>query len=570
MSLQTRFILLYGLGSVFFLILVTLLVFTRMQAEMVEQLEQQFVTDARGKIEGLSRSLQQTKERFRAGASVPMFRAMRFHQLTMNQAALQDDIRQLELYFLDQQMNQEGLDVVRFIDTKGAELLRVEYSAVARKLKDLSVDAQVRAALQLEAEEIKVTASRVGNEIRELVWWVPVFVSKEVRLGVLVFHISFDAFRDRVLTIGMEGLKWVCVGEGGVTVISSKHGGQCGKGDDGHWHADGNLGLPGLHWTATLHADPEVFLVDVHRLRWIVFALILPLVATLAFFMAVMTSRQIAGAVREVVAAARVLGKGERFLPIEIKRRDELGQLAGEVNRAAALIQEKTMALEDSNRELESYSYSIAHDLRAPLRAVTGFSQILEMDTAEKLNDEERDSLRRVIAAGARMSHLIDDILELSRISRRDIGTASVDLSALVREIAEHLAATEPDRAVEWSIQEGITVKGDPQLLRVLMENLLGNAWKYSRGKETTRIGFGREKQDGRNVYFVRDNGVGFDMKYAENLFKPFQRLHRADEFEGSGVGLATVKRVVHRHNGEVWADAEVGKFAAVYFTLGE
>lgn len=229
---------------------------------------------------------------------------------------------------------------------------------------------------------------------------------------------------------------------------------------------------------------------------------------------------------------------------------------------------ERTLQLEVANKELEAFCYSVSHDLRAPLRAVDGFSQALLEDYRETVDDRGRDYLARVCAASQRMAQLIDDLLRLSRMSRRDMRVETVDLTALVRGVFEELREGEPGRSVELTAAEGITVAGDPALIAILIDNLLGNAYKFTRKNPDARIEFGAVDDGGKRTYFVRDNGVGFDMTYADKLFGAFQRLHRRSEFEGTGIGLATAARIVHRHGGTIRAEAEEGKGAVFYFTL--
>lgn len=232
-------------------------------------------------------------------------------------------------------------------------------------------------------------------------------------------------------------------------------------------------------------------------------------------------------------------------------------------------VRERTRQLTLANRELEAYSYSIAHDLRAPLRAITGFSQVLLEDAANRLTECDKDNLNRIAGAGNHMGQLIDEILELSRVGRIDMALARVDLSAISRRLLQHLCEAEPDRQVDCSVQDGVVVLGDEQLLSLLMQNLLGNAVKYTARETPAGISVGAARDaSGVMVYYVRDNGAGFDMRYADQLFKPFHRLHAHHEFPGSGVGLAIVLRVVERHGGRVWADAEPGRGATFYFTL--
>jgi PAS domain S-box-containing protein len=221
-----------------------------------------------------------------------------------------------------------------------------------------------------------------------------------------------------------------------------------------------------------------------------------------------------------------------------------------------------------ANRELEAFCYSVSHDLRTPLRSIDGFSMALVEDYGERLDETGRDYMGRVRSATQRMARLIDDLLNLSRVSRTEMKRESANLSAIASQIAADIRERDPSRNCEIEIQPGMETKGDPALLGIVLENLLNNAWKYTSRRENARIEFAVEERNGRRIFHVRDNGAGFDMAYADKLFAPFQRLHRADEFEGSGVGLATVQRILHRHGGHAWAEAEVDKGATIFFTL--
>jgi PAS domain S-box-containing protein len=224
--------------------------------------------------------------------------------------------------------------------------------------------------------------------------------------------------------------------------------------------------------------------------------------------------------------------------------------------------------LEQANKELEAFSYSVSHDLRAPLRSIDGFSQALLEDYEDKLEAEGKDYLRRVRSGSQRMSQLIDDLLNLSRITRAEMRYEKVNLSTLAEAIAAELQETQPDRQVEFIIGKDITAHGDSHLLRVVLENLLSNAWKFTSKHPRARIEFGATQNEGKQIYFVRDNGAGFDMAYVDKLFVPFQRLHTETEFPGIGIGLATGQRIIRRHGGTVWAEGEVEKGATFYFTL--
>jgi light-regulated signal transduction histidine kinase (bacteriophytochrome) len=225
---------------------------------------------------------------------------------------------------------------------------------------------------------------------------------------------------------------------------------------------------------------------------------------------------------------------------------------------------------ENVNRELESFSYSVSHDLRAPLRAIDGFSQLLLARSAEQLDATGRRYLEYVRQATGQMAQLIDDLINLARVTRQPMQRHDVDLTLLARSISDRLHTEQPGRAVTFSIQPDVHAKGDLRLLSVLLENLLGNAWKFTSKRADARIEFGSERKLGVTVYHVRDNGAGFDMAYAAKLFVAFSRLHPVEEFEGTGIGLATVQRIVHRHGGQIWALGQVNGGASFYFTLDE
>jgi signal transduction histidine kinase len=236
--------------------------------------------------------------------------------------------------------------------------------------------------------------------------------------------------------------------------------------------------------------------------------------------------------------------------------------------RLEELVRERTAELETINKELEAFSYSVSHDLRAPLRSMNGFSHILLEDYAEKLDEEGKEHLKRISAASRRMAQLIDDLLNLSRITQSEMYREKVNLSSMAERIARELREKQPERKAEFVIAPELAVDGDMRFLRIVLEHLLDNAWKFTGKNARARIEFGVVKYDGRPAYFVRDNGVGFDMAYAGKLFNPFERLHSESEFPGTGIGLAIVQRIIHRHGGSVWAESEAEKGATFYFTL--
>lgn len=275
----------------------------------------------------------------------------------------------------------------------------------------------------------------------------------------------------------------------------------------------------------------------------------------------------------EVTASPLKDSSGEIVGGIEIVR-DVTGRIVSEKEilrlnqELEARVIQRTSELEAANRELESFSYSVSHDLRAPLRHISSFSSILSSEHGDRLSGEAKHLLGRIVAGCEKMGRLIDDLLELSYVSRHGLKRGEVDLSRIARRILTSLQEISPERGVEVEIDEGIVAKGDERLLEIVMTNLLDNAWKYTSRKEGALIRFGMQMIAGKPVFYVRDNGAGFDKSYSDKLFVPFSRLH-GQEFEGTGIGLAIVQRVIHRHGGKIWADSVEGEGATFYFTLG-
>jgi light-regulated signal transduction histidine kinase (bacteriophytochrome) len=275
---------------------------------------------------------------------------------------------------------------------------------------------------------------------------------------------------------------------------------------------------------------------------------------------------------------AKIFDQDDLMLAKEIARRATLAIENGRLyNEAQELNKElenrvasRTADLQIINKELESFSYSVSHDLRAPLRSIDGFSNLILKKYGSTLNDEAKDYFQRVMNATHQMGQLIDDLLKLARLNRVEMTLESTNLSEIAVSIVEEFKAAQPDRRINVHIQPNIFAKVDKSLMQVALHNLFENAFKYTRNTEQAEIDFGRILENGKNVYYIRDNGVGFDMKYVDKLFGAFQRLHSVKEFEGTGIGLATVQRIIHRHKGRIRAEAEPGKGAAFYFTLSD
>jgi len=315
------------------------------------------------------------------------------------------------------------------------------------------------------------------------------------------------------------------------------------------------------------------------------------LVAWVSFAFAKIISKPII----ELTKTAHDINEGDLAQRAVVRSDDEVGELADAFNNMAhnliithydlaktnkelqshrehleEMVSQRTLELQEKNKELESFAYSVSHDLRSPLRAIDGFSRILIEDYEHKLDDKGKENFYRIRQASQRMGNLIDDLLELSRINRSEIVKQKINLSAKVYLAISRLDTASSGRKVDFVVQPNVFIYGDDSLMDVVIANLIGNAWKYTAKTETAKIEFGEIRKNNELNYFVRDNGIGFDMKYANKLFGAFQRLVGYDEYPGTGIGLATVLRIINRHGGQVWAEGELGKGATFYFTVAQ
>ncbi|HEY5603003.1 MAG TPA: ATP-binding protein [Gammaproteobacteria bacterium] len=319
----------------------------------------------------------------------------------------------------------------------------------------------------------------------------------------------------------------------------------------------------------------------------LVFALVVMVVSLIVYLLSKYLQRPLLYPLLQLTSAARSIASNQDYsIRVQRQSNDEIGLLVDAFNamlqqiavrekerdEAVLELRQHREHLEElvaeRTSELESFCYSVSHDLRAPLRTINGYSQIVLEDYGPMLDDAGRDSLTRVRQASMHMGELIDDLLNLSRTSRHEMTLESVDISTIAKDVISRLLSEHPHRKADIAFEDGLFANADPQLMRIALENLIGNAFKYTSKTQHTKLEFGATKADGETVFYVRDNGAGFDMTYVGRLFGPFQRLHGRDEFEGSGIGLAIVARIIKRHGGRIWAQGKVNEGATFYFTL--
>lgn len=346
--------------------------------------------------------------------------------------------------------------------------------------------------------------------------------------------------------------------------------------------------LSSLRWGLVTKIETSETFAPVRQLRTIVIAVGI-LTVLFGVFWALSLAKTVTDPVRTLQQGAEAIASGDLTHRVGTDAQDEIGRLSRsfdmmtealvrdierrnkaeeEIRSLNQDLQRHVQLLEESNRELEAFSYSVSHDLRSPLRSVVGFSQALAEDYADKLDSGGRDFIGRIVAATKRMSQLIDDLLKLSRISRTEMNRKKVNLSEMAARISEKFREAQPERQVNFIIARGLFAPVDEHLMYLALENLFGNAWKFTGKQAGAVIEFGTTTFDGSEAFFIRDNGSGFDMTYAGKLFTPFQRLHTTAEFPGTGIGLATVKRIIERHGGRIRIEGEPGKGTTVYFTV--
>jgi len=565
MSLRKRLILVFGLGSLVLFSIIFVFIFDKIEEVMTTQLSKQFVVDEKQKIKVLENKLLSLSNDFTQMSTLPMFKSMRFNTLTLNEAGVKKDIRQLELYFFNMIKNRDELIDITYVNQNAKEVFHVNKEKIYNKLQDISLSKDITKKLNLQKSDIFKSMHYKDGTLSHIVYSVPVYVTTLKKQGFIAFSIDAKYFKNMVFGAVTFKSEVICIfDENKNLILSNKKQEECKLKED-VWSLTQTVNTKPFNWKFLVSVKPEEFFKEMKDLQNVILLIVIPIIL-IGIFLLIGFINKILYVIEKLDKAAVKIGKGEVILDIGINRNDELGSLAKSLQKSSQMIVSKT-ELEAVNNDLEAYSYTLAHDLRAPLRSISSFTQILEMDCAEKLNDEEKGILERIIKASKRMASLIDDILELSRMAKCEIENVKIDLSALSLSIVTQLQENN-SHLNEINIQENMNITGDTKLFRLILENLLGNAWKYSFKREIIKIDFTSYEEKNQTIYKISDNGIGFDMEYVNKLFKPFQRLHKSDEFEGTGIGLASVKRMLERHDAKVWIQSEENKGTSVFFAI--
>jgi signal transduction histidine kinase len=517
----------------------------------------------------------------------------------IRQAVLNESFEELQPVLAQLVQIQTALDSTGFYDSNGIQMASsiADATTVGQSFSDREWFQQAVATRQPYLG-IPLKSRVTGKAV--VPYAIPILDDQGQLRGVLAAGISLSALSDAIVNINYgEGTRASIIDtrNGGIilahidptrilTPISGKNeaatrllAGERGiietRSSSGEMDLIGFTTVPDLPWGIMIITPRNTALAIVDSLR-VQSILIILLGIFVVGLLGSLLMLRVTRPLTQLRDAARKLAAGESGYRVRLNQNNEIGELGREFNRMADALSEKerqlhnrAVQLEQSNKELEAFAYSVSHDLRAPLRSIDGFSQVLLEDYNDKLDASGKNYLQRVRAAAQRMGELIDDLLVLSRVTRYEMKHEKVDLSALAREVTDELQKAQPERKVTSIIAGSLTANGDTNLLRIATTNLLDNAWKFTGKHPDARIEFGAIQKDGETVYFVRDDGVGFDMKYADKLFTPFQRLHTASEFPGTGIGLAIVQRIVHRHGGKIWVESKIEKGTTVYFTLG-
>lgn len=490
-------------------------------------------------------------------------------------------------------------DQVRFIGLDGRENIRVDWRGNAPtlipvdRLQDKADRNYTRQGLKLERNEVFYSAFDLNVEhgvielpIKPTIRVAaPVFDAAGRKRGIVVLNYLGQRALDRVRSLSAQGLgeAWLIDGRGS-WMLGPSAGDEWGSmyperdgRSFGHLFPAAWKTLEKARGHGQFAADGDLFsfaAIDLPENAVTGASVLSPATVAPSWYLVTRTPaavysqpdmRTILEYLAALVAVLLLLGAIAWLVADHGERRRSAELQVRELNQRLA---RDNTTLQGLNRELESFSYSVSHDLRAPLRSIDGFSKALLEDYGEQLDASGRDYLNRVRNAAQRMGNLIDDLLKLARVSRTDLKKDKVDLSLVARRIVADLRQRHPQRVVDVEIAPDLAAEGDPRLLQIALENLLDNAWKFTAKRPDARIEFGRTERDGGSVFFVRDNGAGFDMAHADKLFGVFQRLHAMAEFEGTGVGLATVQRIIYKHGGRVWGEAERDRGAVFLFAL--
>ncbi len=595
MSLKYRFLLTYGLGGLLLLFALTLLIFERAEITLERQLQLQFERDAEDRINGLQRQLHDLTNRFQTSADLPAFRSMRYHQLTLNQAAYKSDIRQLELYFYEWIKQTDELTKITFIDNKGAERLKVEQTGIRKDLTDRSYQPMVKERLERLNNSPDITEHHINGAVHGLQWWIPVQLPNGKLQGLLIFHVPYQQILSRFQRLQISQSGEVCLEANGEVHFSIPQQEQCISWSGGLWQVVQPVTLPGITWAVHIRIDPEHYLSELQQLEETIFKIILPSVSIAALLLITLFSFRFTRVIDRLVDYARHLGSEEEYASLNMQRKDELGILANEMERSANLIQRNRLQLKQFNQNLENeveqrthelvaankakddFLASMSHELRTPLTSIIGNSTILleggHCGSSGCGQKDAQEIIHSIEVSGKNQLALVNDILDVSKIDagKFTIHESPYNLQQTLNELSQMLTIKAKDAGLELHIeqryQETHQLIGDAQRIQQILTNLLSNAIKFTeQGAVTLHV----DQLQNQLLFSVKDSGIGMPPEVVNNLF---QRFEQADgtisrRFGGSGLGLYISQNLAQLMGGIIEVESKVGSGSTFRLTL--
>ena len=565
MSLKQYFIVVFGFGTILFLFMVSTLLFNRMESIMVNQLSDTFKVEVEYKIKQLHEKASNFNKTFTTMTQLPLFSSIRFYTLTLNDAAIKNDIRQLELYFYNIAKQSDEITKVVYINNKSSEVFHIDDDQIHSNLNDKSEEGHIKKLVNLKKNEIVNTTSYTQDTISSLSWWIPVFVSSNKKQGVMGYTIDFNNLKKSILAMFSVSNDLICItDEKGNTLITNSKEGVCTQGTDELWHVNDTLTINNLKWNVSVVRDPQIVLAQVNELKQFVFFKILPLISLVAFIFIYIFSNKLLVSINKMVEYIKYIGTTQEVANIKIdtNRNDELGVLAREIERSANLISINRKRLEDKNDEAQAankaksdFLTNMSHELRTPLNAIIGFSGILMKKVKEPANIELS---KQVNTNSHSLLKLINDILDLSKIKDSKFNIEPFEFNAYqeMEELSFQLEGLTVSKSLILNNKLSDNLKGiflgDWTRINQICLNLISNAVKFT--PKDGAITFSGDYKDGSLIISVIDNGIGMCEEIQNKIFEPFKQADGSTtrKYGGTGLGLTITQTLVELMDGKI------------------